>query len=265
MLGKLSSRSRQLIWLIPALCAAFLPSSIQAQNGGPVVPARAELSPLDQPIAWLSEGKRNFSVVKDYTCHLVSRERVKGVLLDQNIIEFKSKSEPFSVSMRWLAPDKFKGQEVVYVTGKNSGKMRVKSNFLGAGIVGFVNVDPTDPRVFQHSRHTIVEAGIANMIEQNLKHWQLSKSYGKTKVTVGESKYDKRDCIRIEITTTERHAGAYCYRSIIYLEKESKIPIRLEIFDWPRQGAPDDGELLETYSYVGLRFNTGLKDDEFNK
>lgn len=239
--------------------------AVHAQSGGPIQQAKAETSPLDQPIAWMTEAKRNFGVVKDYTCHLVSQERVKGVLGEQNIIEFKAKTEPFSVGMRWLGPDKFKGQEVVFVAGKNNNKMRVKSNFLGANIVGFVTIDTNDPRVLQHSRHTILEAGLGNMIDQNLKHWQIAKSAGKSKVTVGESKYDKRDCIRIEVTALDAAAGSYCCRTVIYLEKESKIPIRMENYDWPRQGGAEGGDLLEMFSYVGLRFNTGLRDEEFNK
>ena len=146
--------SRMTLSLLVILVSA---SFVHAQSGGPVVQAKAELSPLDQPIAWMTEAKRNLGVVKDYSCTLVSQERVKGVLLDQNYIEFKSKSEPFSVSMRWLGPDKFKGQEVVFVAGKNKNQMRVKSNFLGSNIVGFVSIDPNDARALQHSRHTILK------------------------------------------------------------------------------------------------------------
>ena len=82
---------------------------------------------------------------------------------------------------------------------------------------------------------------------------------------VPSSKYDKRDCIRVEITALEAEAGIYCCRTVIYLEKESKIPIRMENYDWPRQGGAAGGDLLEMFSYVGLRFNAGLRDEEFNK
>ena len=47
--------------------------------------------------------------------------------------------------------------------------------------------------------------------------------------------------------------------------KESKLPIRLENYDWPVQGGTEGGELLETFSYVNLRFNVGLKDADFVK
>src|SRR6266542_478836 len=83
-----SPRLRKTIWFLSALCgAAFVQTFTTGQEPGKVIPARAELSPLEQPIAWLQEGKRNYGVVKDYTCWLVSQERVKGELLERNIIK----------------------------------------------------------------------------------------------------------------------------------------------------------------------------------
>ena len=51
---------------------------------------------------------------------------------------------------------------------------------------------------------------------------------------------------------------------MIYVEKESKLPIRVENYDWPRQpgGTP---ELMEMFGYVNLQFNAGLKAAEFDK
>ena len=37
-------------------------------------------SPLDQPIAWLQEAKKNYNNVRDLTCTLVTRENVRGNL-----------------------------------------------------------------------------------------------------------------------------------------------------------------------------------------
>ena len=59
--------------------------------------------------------------------------------------------------------------------------------------------------------------------------------------------------------------AAPCYRSIIYLEKVSKMPIRLENYSWPQKGGRPDGDVLETFSYFNIQFNTGLNDSEFNR
>lgn len=261
-----TSRLRQAILAVSLLFSAALVQPVaHSQGTGPVVPARAELSPLDRPIAWLYEAKRNYTAVKDYSCTLVSQERVKGALQDKSTIELKMKTEPFSVYMRWLDPKKQQGQEVAFVAGKNNNKMRVKSNLLGLGLGGFMSIDPNDPRVLQHSRHTILEAGMGNMIEQNIKQWEIARKSAKTKVSIADFKYNNRDCIRVEVTALDRDASGYCFRSVIYLDKDSKLPIRLENYDWPRPGGAPAGELLEMFSYFNLQFNTGLKDADFKK
>jgi uncharacterized protein DUF1571 len=261
---QIASHIRKIIWLLPALGALLVQSFVVGQEPGKVVPARAELSPLDQPIAWLQEGKRNYSVVKDYTCWLVSQERVKGELLEKNVVKFKMRTKPFSVAMHWVEPKKSKDQEVYFVEGRNDNKMRVKSPIF-PNIIGFQSIDVNDPRVLQNSRHTILEAGIGHMIEQNLKHWEAARRVNQTKVTVGDFKYDNRECTRVELIAQSRAAGPYCCRTVIYLEKESKIPIRMENYDWPREGGTPGGDLLESFSYVGLQFNVGLKDADFAK
>ncbi len=245
------------------IAVALVASSASAQ--GTVAPARAELSALDQPIAWMTDAKRNYSAVKDYTCVLVSQERVRGKLEVENVIEFKMRPEPFSVAMRWLTPKKTQGQQVIYVQGKNNNRMRVKSTFFGANVVGFVSVDINDPRVMQHSRHTIVEAGIGNMIDTALRHWEIERRLAKTDVKIAEYKFDNRPCYRIELTRAEKRSDVHSHRTIMFLEKESKIPIHVENYEHPREGGPPGGDLLEIYSYTSLRFNVGLKDAEFDK
>jgi hypothetical protein len=232
----------------------------------PVQPAAAVQGPLDQPVAWMQEAKRNYSAVKDYTCTLVSQERVNGKLQNQNIMALKFRQQPFSVYMRWLQPGDISGQEVAFVAGKNNNKMRV--NPKGGplkNLAGWQNIDTNDRRVMEHSRHNILETGIGNLIDQMLKHWENDRKAIKTEVKTAEYKYQNRLCIRIETIRPDPQGGAYCYRCVLYRDKESKLPIRMEAYDWPRQGGAAEGELLETFSYVNLQFNVGLTDNDFNK
>lgn len=237
--------------------------TVLAQPGS-IKPATANSDQLsfDQPLAWLHEAKTNYGAVKDYTCNLVSKERVNGKLSD-DIMVMKVRTQPFSVYLKWLQPTDKKGQEVVYVQGKNKGKMLVKSPLLG-GLTGWHAIDPTDPRVLQHSRHTILEAGIGNMIDQTIKTWEVDRAGGKAKaLPPREAEYNGRRCIRIEVVRTER--GALPYRSVIFLEKVSKMPIRMENYDLPRQGGPADADKLEEFSYFNIEFNKGLTEAEFTK
>jgi Protein of unknown function (DUF1571) len=242
------------------------PAQPPSQPQPPPAPPAAQGNPLDEPIGWLTDARRNFTQgVRNYTCTLIKREKIRGNLQDTNIIMFSAKVQPFSIYMKWVQPHKLAGQEVAYVQGRNRNMMRVKAKGLVPGAIGFVSVDPNDRRVMEHSRHNILEAGLGNMIEENLKILQVARGLNKTAVRTAEYMFDKRPCLRIEtVNPPERNPQYYCYRSVLYLEKESKLPMRLENYDWP--AAPGAaGDLLEEFSYADLRFNVDMREDLFNK
>ena len=245
------------------LGAVVSPTALGQTQDKKVVPAAARQTDLDKPIEWMQEAKRNYAVVKDYTCTLVTQERVKGKLLDPSYVNLKMRTEPFSVYMKWIGEGKFKGQEVVFTVAKNNNKMRVKSPLLPGNI--WMNVDVNDKRVMEHSNHTILEAGLGNMIEQHLAQWEVERKVGKTQVMpITEHAYAGRKCYKVEMIRNEKDSRFYCHRSVIYVEKESKLPIRLENYDWPRQvgAAP---ELMEMFGYVNLQFNQNLKAADFDR
>ena len=270
-LGLFSLGMSGVIWSLLAAGSAGQAPSTQPVRPGAAVPgvpqagaAPDAIHPLDQALAWMAEAKRNHGAVKDYTCTMVSQENVRGKLKEESVVALKFRVAPHSVYMRWLAPNDFRGQEVCYVHGKNNNQMRVHSKGI-LKIAGFVSVDPKDPRVMEHSRHTITEAGIGNLIDQTLKHWQVERKINRSETRIAEYDYNNRRCLRIESIRPERRPEHYAYRSVLFLDKDSKLPIRNESYDWPRQGGPATGDLLESYSYVDLQFNVGLTDRDFNK
>ncbi len=105
----------------------------------------ADASPMDEPLRLIAEARSSFEKVTDYTCTLVKKERINGDLTPDHIIAMSVRNDPFSVDLRWLEPRGNVGQEACYVAGRNDGKMRVKSAGL-LGAVGFLSIDPTDPR-----------------------------------------------------------------------------------------------------------------------
>ncbi len=230
----------------------------------PTVPATAPSSPLDEPLRLVGEAKKAFAEVRDYTCRLVKRERIDGRLQAQTIMVMHVRSAPFSVYFRWLEPQALVGQEACYVAGRNGGKMRVRPRgFLGA--VGFVSLDPNDPRVRENSRHVITEAGIGHLIEQFTAGWDQERRWGLSQVQIAEYEYDHRRCIRVEVVhPTNPDQRFLHHRDVVFFDKETHLPIRMEAYDWPRRPG-DPGDLLETYSYTSLRLNVGLTDEVFNR
>lgn len=226
-------------------------------------PTPAEPSPMDEPIRLLSEARKTFQGVRDYTCLFIKREKLGGHLQPENQIAMKVRTQPFSVHLKWLSPKAQVGQEACYVAGKNRGMMRVRSPGL-LGAVGWVSIEPTDPRVQQNSRHSITEAGIGNLIERFTTGWEQERRHGLTQVRVGEFEFNKRRCTRVEtIHPPTGHGEKFTsYRNVLYFDKETTLPVRIEVYDWPRGGT--EGELIEVYSYINLRTNVGLGDESFN-
>ena len=122
--------------------------------------------------------KDAFAKVKDYSCRLVKRERLEGELSPNHVIDLKVRNDPFSVSMVWQEPKDLQGQEVVYVAGKNDGKMLVKPGGV-LGSVGFLALPIDDPRTRKTSKHKITEAGIGNLIEKCEAGWTMVEDAGR--------------------------------------------------------------------------------------
>jgi hypothetical protein len=269
---KVKRRGRR--WRLPALPPAVLASALLTlvSSGSPTAqvqptaapPPAPKGAPLDQPLQWMYEARRFHQSLTDYTCYMVSRERVRGVLKSENVIHFMFRPQPFSVYMKWLSPADLAGQEVAYIHNKNNNKMRVHPK-KGGKIVGWMNVDPNDPRVFEHSRHNIYEAGIGNMIEQLIRAFEKERLIGKTQLTASEYNYNNKRCYRLEATRSERNKDFYCYRTIVYIDQETKLPIRMENYDYPTASSPPGGDLMEMFCYIDLRLNTGLKDGHFSR
>ena len=100
------------------------------------------------------------------------------------------------------------------------------------------------------------------MIDQNLKHWQIGKS-GQISRDGWRIQIRQRDCIRIEITGVVP-GGRQLLLSHGHLSGEGiEDSDPHENYDWPRRKRR--AAICWRCSAVGLRFNTGIRDEEFNK
>src|SRR5947209_3412322 len=96
-----------------------------------VVPSKHPLDPaLDIARDALKNIEQNIS---DYTCRITKQERIRGELQPQEFMEAKVRNrkiqdgklvQPLSAYLKFLKPDSAAGREVVWVEGKNKGKLR---------------------------------------------------------------------------------------------------------------------------------------------
>ncbi len=260
---------RYRIWCLGLGAVLVLALGLAAQQPGTPVapPPQPPANPgrsgaMDEPLRLMALARQTFQGVQDYTCLLIKRERIRGQLQPDEVIQMRVRNQPFSVYLHWDAPRSMAGQEACYVVGRNNNMIRVHSTGL-AGVVGWISLDPRDPRVLEHSRHSITEAGIGNLLDRYGQRWQEDQRLNVTDVRVADYVYNKRPCRRVEMIHPPGGPFTY-YRSVLYFDSETHLPIRVENYDWPRQRGSAEGELAEVYSYIDLRLNVRLGDDAFN-
>lgn len=231
----------------------------------PGLPPAGGPTPIEAAGRLIGDARASFARVKDYTGLLYKQERVGGQMSAEQTIQVRFRQQPFSVHMKWVAPKNLVGQEACYVAGQNNNMMRAKSAGAILGAIGFVSIDPNDARAKASSRHSITEAGLGNTIERMVRANETDKRLpaGHISATFGEYRFLNRNVTRVETTRRLNNGQVYCHRSIAYFDKETRLPVRIELYDWPKPGSPPGGELLEAYSYVDLKFNVGLNDAAF--
>ncbi|MBN9121619.1 MAG: DUF1571 domain-containing protein, partial [Planctomycetes bacterium] len=81
-------------------------------------------------------------------------------------------------------------------------------------------------------------------------------------VYAGDFQFAGRNVTRYEIFTRRPHAFRYAHRMLVYVDKETKLPVRYEAYDQPKSGAAV-GDLLEAYSFSDVKLNVGLGENSF--
>jgi hypothetical protein len=224
-------------------------------TGHPLEPA------LDRAYKALKQIEREY---KDYTCTLVKRERVDGKLTDYEYMFTKIRHEPFSVYMYFLKPEDMAGREVIYVSGENNGNLIAHEAKGIKALVGAVSLKPNAPMAMAGNRYPITEVGMMNLTRRLIEVGESDRKFGECDVQqVPNTKINGRSCTLIQVTHPVPRKNFRYHKALIYIDDELNIPVRFEAYDWPKQqGGPP--VLLEEYTYVNVKFNTGLSNSDFD-
>ena len=223
----------------------------------------AEASDVAKALELIQVAKERFDLIQDYKCIFLRDEFIDGEW-NKNILNLKVRHAPFSVQMEWLAPPIKKDRKVAYIEGKNNGKMLVKQLLT-------LKLDPQESVRRKESRHTILEAGLKNMINRYANSWEKEMRMNSTKVTI-EEREEKvsiqghdyvHNCIVVTTTHDPSMRQQFQYsKARVYFDRSTGLPFRSEGYDWPAPGQAA-GVLLERFTYLDLRTNLGLKDKDF--
>jgi hypothetical protein len=133
------------------------------------------------------------------------------------------------------------------------------------GIIGFVSIDPHDPRALKENRHPISEAGLQFLLDNTARYWEMERRLNQTQVQISAVRFQGRPCVRIEtIHPPCNDSRSYAYRCVLCLDQATHLPVRVEAYDYPRPNGPAGGDLLESYRYLDLRCTIGLVDEIFD-
>jgi len=230
----------------------------------PLNDAAAPEHPLAPVIRWAENALGQLQGLRDYTCTFSKREWVDGALQDQQVLYAKVRREPFSVYLQFLSPTDVKGQEALYVEGRNGGNLLAHPVGLRQAIVGTISIAPTSEQAMEGNRHPITDFGFQRLLERYLDGARLDSQYGECDVRIIENaRVGDRTCTCIEVSHPQPRAEFRYHICRLYVDQEWNIPARYECYDWP-QNAGEPPRLIEEYTYQGVRLNVGLGDAEFD-
>ncbi|MGE3778158.1 MAG: DUF1571 domain-containing protein [Pirellulaceae bacterium] len=231
--------------------------------------------PLDPAIKMAREGlQRIQSQVSDYSCTLVKQERIDGELMPQEYMYTEVRNRkvengrvvtPFSVYMYFLKPDAMKGREVIFVEGQNDSKLVAHegSGFLRS--MGAVALDPRGKIAMRGNRYPITDVGIEFLISELVKRGERDRQRGECTAEFKPNvKINGRPCTLLEVVHPQPRPYFDFHIARVYIDDELNLPVRYEAYTWPTMpgGTP---VLQECYTYLNLKVNIGLTDENFDK
>jgi hypothetical protein len=207
-----------------------------------------------------------YAKMDSYIARLRRREQVGSKQNPEEVLCFKFRKDPWSISLKWLSAEG-KGREVVYVKGKFENKLHT---LLAAGDVPLMPAGkrislPIDSMLVKSaSRHEITDAGIGALIDHFAAAVALSEG-GDAKrgsLTYLGSQSRPEFATPHEAVEQQIPAGAEATlprggRRLWYFDPENHLPLLVITYD-------DAKKEVEYYLYDRLQFPVKLDEDDFN-
>jgi hypothetical protein len=211
----------------------------------------------------LSEARAAHARMRDYSGTFTRQERMNGSLSGEQVGEMKMRVNPVGVYVRFAIPDAASGMEVAYSAARHDGKMRYRQAGV-AGRKGIQRLELDDAKFLANNRHPVTEWGIGPVIERVAAATAREKTLNNpVEVYTADYQFANRNVTKYEILMRRPHALRYAERIVVFVDNETKLPLRLEAYDEPKGESPI-GELIEAYSFTDLKFNTGIGENTFD-
>jgi len=222
--------------------------------------AEGKEHPLDPVIRVVSKSLATIERIPAYEATFTKNELVGNRMISQKM-RMKFRRRPFSVYFYFYG-DK-EGREVIYVDGRNNGKLKAHETGL-AGLVGTLELAPTDTMAMSENRHPITEAGIEKLLSNTLTQLKEGTKFAESDVKYYKNaKLAKMTCNVIEISHPRPRRQFPFHMMRLWIDRESGIAVRLQQFGFPaREGAKPP--VVEDYAFTDLRTKVELTDRDFD-
>ena len=281
----MSIKRRQFLIYLGSFAAAIRGASAVADDKRLVEPvhrvANATTSleptpthPLDRALTIARDGLEDCRKnVNDYTALLVKRERVGDVLTEHEYMQVKIRNrkeangqvvQPLSVYIHFLKPTSIKGREVIYVEGRNDGKLIAHEGGFKGRFLPTVNIPPDGMLAMRGQRYPMTEIGVENLIVKLIERGEQARQFADVQCEFRKNARVKdRTCTVFQVTQPTKRPELVFFKAQVFIDDQLNLPIRYVAYDWPRrEGAAL--EVIEEYNYLDLRVNVGLTDVDFD-
>ncbi len=221
-----------------------------------------KLHPLEPILRWAQANLPRIESIQGYSCVLVKRERIDGRLRPHEYLYLKVRHRPFSVYAYTLAP--VKGREIIYVEGRNDGRLWAHEAGPRRRIIGTVSLDPQGPRAMKGQKYPLTEVGILNLTRRLIEVGQQELHCKQIQArTFSQARLNGRGCIVLEFRHPDPQPQHRFHIARVFVDRQYNLPVRYESYGWP-QKAGEKPPLLEEYTYLKLQLNPGLTDADFD-
>ena len=244
-------------------------------NATSLAPAqKVPLSPLDEALQLARRSLvRCRENVHDYTALLIKRERVGETLGPHEYMTAKIRCrkvvdnqliQPLSVYLGFVKPATIRGREVLYVEGRNDGKLIAHEGGFKGKFLPTVSLPPDGTLAMRGQRYPMTEIGIENLLVKLIERGEQARNLPDVTAEMKNGiVLNKRRCNVLTVTQPTKRPELMFYQAKVYIDNEHQLPIRYVAYDWPkRPGMPLD--IIEEYNYLNLKTNVGLTDADFD-
>ncbi len=227
--------------------------------------------PLDPVIEVAKKGLAEIDqTIQDYTSTMIGEVYADGKLHEEKYVFCKVRHRgktadgdvPFSIYVKFLKPQEMVGKEVIWVEGRNQGK--IIAHEVGLKNVMRFPLDPNGAIAMEGNRYPIDCFGFKNLFVKLIEFCEEDRKHDDCQVKITRNiKINGRTCTLLESLHEHQNDAFGFHIARMYIDDQWNIPIAYEGYRWPEK-ADEPPPVLEKYYYTDLKFNVGLDDEDFD-